>query len=128
MTSRVFADLFDRQIPEWRRDNYYLRYAVGIPLEEIRDAHAAAKQLLLAEVETRTQVKLDPNVFTIGFARRAATYKRAHLFLEDPKRLRKIAAKAGKFQVIYAGKAHPKDEAGKAEIARVIKEAGIKTE
>jgi len=122
-TSRVFADLFDRQIPEWRRDNYYLRYAVGIPLDEIREAHAAAKALLLAEIQTRTGVTFDPNVFTIGFARRAATYKRAHLFLEDPKRLRDIASKAGKFQVIYAGKAHPKDEAGKAEIARVVAEA-----
>ncbi len=122
-TSRVFADLYDRQIPEWRRDNYYLRYAIGIPLDEIREAHAAAKALLLAEIETRTGVIFDPNVFTIGFARRAATYKRAHLFLEDTKRLGDIAVKAGKFQVIYAGKAHPKDEAGKAEISRVVAEA-----
>lgn len=122
-TSRVFADLYDRRIPEWRRDNYYLRYAVGITLDEIREAHAAAKALLLAEIASRTGVSFDPTVFTIGFARRAATYKRAHLFLDDPKRLRDIAAKAGKFQVIYAGKAHPKDEAGKAEIARVIAEA-----
>ncbi len=122
-TSRAFADLYDREIPEWRRDNYYLRYAVGIPLDAIRDAHAAAKALLLAEVEARTGVRFDPNAFTIGFARRAATYKRAHMFLEDAKRLREIAAKAGEFQLIYAGKAHPKDEAGKAEIARVIEEA-----
>lgn len=122
-TSRVFADLFDRQIPEWRRDNYYLRYAIGIPLDEIRDAHRAAKEVLMSEIQTRTRVKLDPDVFTIGFARRAATYKRAHLFLEDPKRLREIAQNAGKFQVVYAGKAHPKDDAGKAEIARVIAEA-----
>jgi starch phosphorylase len=45
------------------------------------------------------------------------------LFLEDTQRLRDIAAKAGKFQIIYAGKAHPKDDAGKAEIARVVSEA-----
>ncbi len=122
-TSRVFADLFDRLIPQWRHDNYYLRYAVGIPLDEIRDAHAAAKALLLSEIETRTGVKFDPNVFTIGFARRAATYKRAHLFLEDAQRLRDIAAKAGKFQIVYAGKAHPKDDAGKAEIAHVVADA-----
>jgi glycogen phosphorylase len=122
-TSRVFADLFDRHVPAWRRDNYYLRYAIGIPLEEIRDAHIAAKALLLAEIENRTGVKFDSTVFTIGFARRAATYKRAHLFLEDPQRLRDIAAKVGKFQIVYAGKAHPQDEAGKAEIARVVAEA-----
>lgn len=122
-TSRVFADLFDRHIPEWRQDNYYLRYAVGIPLDEVRDAHRAAKSLLLSEIESRTGTKLDPAVFTIGFARRAATYKRAHLFLEDSKRLRDIASKVGKFQLIYGGKAHPKDDAGKAEIARVVAEA-----
>ena len=41
--SPPFHDLFDREIPEWRRDNAYMRYAVGIPVEEIRKAHALAK-------------------------------------------------------------------------------------
>lgn len=118
--SPAIAALFDKHIPEWRADNYYLRYAVGIPLLEIGAAHARSKQRLVDVVKARTGVKLDPTLFTIGFARRAATYKRAHLLFDDPARLRAIAASAGPFQLIYAGKAHPKDEDGKAEIRRVI--------
>src|SRR6476469_8513582 len=74
-TAPARADLFDRRIPEWRKDNLYLRYAVSIPLEEIRDAHAACKTELLAEIERRTGEVLDPSVMTIGFARRATPYK-----------------------------------------------------
>ena len=51
-TSPPFADLFDRRIPEWRRDNFYLRYAIGNSLHEITEAHAQAKRILLAERET----------------------------------------------------------------------------
>ena len=52
--SPSFQDLFDREIPEWRRDNAYMRYAVGIPLDEIRKAHGLAKAALFKEVYTRT--------------------------------------------------------------------------
>ena len=75
--SLPFRRLYDEHIPEWRRDNLYLRYAIGIPVDEIRQAHFQAKQDLLAEVKRRTNVQLDPNMMTIGFARRAAMYKRA---------------------------------------------------
>src|SRR4029079_251673 len=74
-TSPSFQALFDRRIPEWRTDNLYLRYAVGIPLAEIRTARLAAKQEMSDEIQRRTGVKLDQNVFTIGFARRATPYK-----------------------------------------------------
>ena len=94
-TAQPFQELFDRRIPEWRRDNLYLRYAVGIPLEEIRDAHTAAKAALFAEVRNRTGVKLDPKVLTIGFARRATPYKRADLIFSDIKRLAAIARAVG---------------------------------
>ena len=69
----AFADLYDRRIPEWRRDNFYLRYAIGISLPEIQEAHAQAKRTLLAEVEGRSGVAFDPRVMTLGFARRATT-------------------------------------------------------
>jgi starch phosphorylase len=121
--SASFRELYDRHIPEWRRDCDYLRYAVGIPLREIKDAHARAKSALLAEVQQRTGAALDPAVLTIGFARRAAAYKRADLLFSDVERLAGIAKSAGAFQVIYGGKAHPHDEAGKAAIQRVFEEA-----
>lgn len=119
----ALREVYDRHIPEWRCDNLYLRYAIGIPLEEIREAHARAKRALLAEVNERTGVKLDEKVMTIGFARRAATYKRADLLFSNPERLQWIVRHIGPLQVIYAGKAHPRDEGGKALIRRIFEVA-----
>jgi len=124
-TSLPFQELFDRHIPEWRLDNLYLRYAVGIPLEEIRDAHARAKRMLLDEVKKATGVQLDPATMTLGFARRATSYKRADLLFSKIERLRSIATHIGPLQVIYAGKAHPRDEEGKAMIRKVFEAARL---
>ena len=60
---------------------------------------------------------------TIGFARRATAYKRADLLFSDLERLKRIARQVGPLQVIYAGKAHPKDEVGKALIRRIFQAA-----
>ena len=119
-TGPAFAELFDRRIPEWRKDNLYLRYAVGIPLEEIRDAHAVSKAVLLQEVERRTGEALDPAVMTIGFARRATPYKRADLIFSDLERLLKMARTVGKVQIVFGGKAHPHDAGGKELIRRIF--------
>jgi glycogen phosphorylase len=121
--SPPFCALFDRAIPQWRRDNWYLRYAVGIPLSEIREAHAQAKRDLLQQVSWLTGIQLDEKIFTIGFARRATAYKRADLLFIDTERLKKIAAEAGPVQLVYAGKAHPRDEGGKAIIRRIFEAA-----
>jgi starch phosphorylase len=115
-----FRELFDRHIPEWRKDNRYLRYAVGIHHTEILEAHQSAKRALMEEVRVRTGVTLDPGIMTISFARRATPYKRADMLLSDIDRLRKIANDAGPLQIIYAGKAHPKDEDGKKLISRIF--------
>ena len=119
-TAASFQELFDRHMPRWRQDNVTLRYAIDIPEEEIKSAHAAAKQLLIDAVAHRTGAVLKPDVFTIGFARRAATYKRADLLFTDPERLVRCAHERGGLQIIYSGKAHPADEPGKAKIRHVI--------
>jgi starch phosphorylase len=123
-TSPSFAALFDKRIPEWRSDNLYLRYAVGIPLEEIRSAHAEAKQRLIATVAQRTGTQLDPNIFTIGFGRRATPYKRADLLFADTDRLARIVENVGPIQLIFAGKAHPHDMGGKDLIRHIYEAAG----
>lgn len=115
-----FQRLYDRHIPEWRHDNLYLRYAVGLPLEEITRAHGQAEEALLGEVERRTGVALDPSALTLGFGRRATAYKRAGLLFTDLDRLRRIARDVGPLQVIYSGKAHPRDGGGKAVIRHVF--------
>jgi starch phosphorylase len=122
-TSAPFRELFDRHAPDWRKDNLYLRYAVGIPLEEIRAAHARAKDALLREVARRTGTKLDPSVLTIGFARRATPYKRADLVFTDVARLRAISENVGALQIVFAGKAHPRDEGGKELIRHIYRAA-----
>ncbi|MBC8433972.1 MAG: alpha-glucan family phosphorylase [Desulfobacterales bacterium] len=119
-TTPPFRRLFDRHIPEWRHDNLYLRYATCLPLDEIIAAHAEAKRELLAQVQRRTDIELDPAVMTIGFARRATPYKRTDLLFADIERLRKMAAQTGSIQVIYGGKAHPRDESGKDMIRRIF--------
>ncbi len=119
-TSPPFQQLFDRCIPQWRRDNLYLRYAISVPLEEIRRAHAEAKQQLLGEIKRRAGVQLDPEVMTIGFARRVTGYKRNDMLFHDLERLKAIARQGTPLQVVYGGKAHPADEAGKALIRRVF--------
>jgi starch phosphorylase len=118
-TSPPFKALFDTRIPEWRTDNLYLRYAVGIPLQEIRTAHAKAKAELVKEVARRNNVALDPKVFTIGFARRATPYKRADLLFAQPERLIDIASSVGPLQIVFGGKAHPNDNGGKELIRRI---------
>jgi glycogen phosphorylase len=119
-TAMPFRNLYDHHIPGWRYDNFYLRYAVKIPLYEIQYAHAQAKRDLLEMVHHRTGVGLDEAIFTIGFARRATAYKRADLLFSDLDRLRSITRQVGPVQVIYSGKAHPQDAAGKALIRRIF--------
>jgi starch phosphorylase len=122
-TAPPFQALFDRQVPEWRHDNLYLRYAIDLPLEEVAAAHQAAKAELLAEVRRRTGRAFDPAHLTLAFARRATGYKRADLVFADLERLRRIAETAGPLQIIYAGKAHPQDESGKEVIRRIFSAA-----
>jgi starch phosphorylase len=121
--SEPFRQLMDAHFSSWRRDTLYLRNAIDVPEQEILSAHARNKAALLVEVAERTGHVLNPKVLTLGFARRAATYKRATLLFADPQRLQEIAIQAGGLQILYAGKAHPQDEPGKALIQQVIEEA-----
>jgi starch phosphorylase len=121
--SEPVQQMLDEHIPAWRRDTIYLRNSIAIPEKEMLEAHARAKETLLAWVASRIGLVLNPNVLTLGFARRAATYKRATLMFTDPKRLVDIATQAGGLQILYAGKAHPQDDPGKALIQDVIEEA-----
>ena len=121
--SEPIQQLLDANFSSWRRDNLYLRNAIDLPEKDILAAHATAKGNLLAEIAARTGLVLNPNVLTLGFARRVATYKRANLLFNDPARLAEIATAAGGLQILYAGKAHPQDEPGKALIQGVFEDA-----
>jgi starch phosphorylase len=119
-TSKPFQALFDRRIPGWRLDNFSLRYAHGVPLEELWAAHVEAKQALIDRVNTQANAAFDLDTLTIGFARRATAYKRPYLILQQSERLRAIARTGGTLQIVFARKAHPNDHAGKELIQRII--------
>ncbi len=118
--AKPFQELYDHHIRGWQQDNFALRYALSIPKQEIWEAHVQAKKDLIHYVNRLTNLGMDVDVLTIGFARRAATYKRADLLFQDVERLKSILSRAGLFQVIYAGKAHPQDSAGKEVIQRIF--------
>lgn len=119
-TAAPFCRLNDRYIPSWRESALSLRYALSIPGSEVWEAHIEAKRDLLKVVRQKTGLPMDDSVFTIGFARRATAYKRADMLFDNKERLRAIASSAGPFQLVFAGKAHPKDEGGKELIRRVF--------
>jgi starch phosphorylase len=88
----------------------------------IWSAHRAAKERMLEFIaRTRGADGLDPDVLTIGFARRFATYKRAGLIFSQPERLARLLSDHDRpLQILVAGKAHPADDGGKDVIQHVV--------
>lgn len=121
-TAPAMRAVFDRYIPEWRRQAHALRQAQKIPTEAIVAAHREAKRALVDEVNRHGEHNFGEERFTIGFARRATAYKRMLLILRDVRRLREIASRWGALQIVFAGKAHPRDLEGKRMIEAVFRQ------
>jgi len=118
--SDPFARLFDKYLPSWRTDPYSLRYALSIPGEELWRTHEEVKRTLIDFVNERYKVDMNPELLTIGFARRATAYKRGNMLFSDIERLKNIASRSKGIQIIYGGKAHPNDRDGKLLIQQII--------
>jgi glycogen phosphorylase len=140
--SQDLVQVYDRYLgPRWREDpadQAIWSRADRIPPDELWRTHERRRENLVAFVRTRVRAQLarrgaaeyelraadevlDPEAMTIGFARRFATYKRALLLFRDPDRLARILDAADRpVQLIIAGKAHPRDDAGKALIQRIV--------
>jgi starch phosphorylase len=136
------SQLYDQYLePDWRdrfNDTSVWQQVRDIPDEEVMEAHRRRKRRLVNFVRARQHASavrrqasaaevrragevLDPNAFTIGFARRFATYKRATLLFRDVERLKRILLyKDMPVQIVIAGKAHPKDQPGKSFIREII--------
>ncbi|SHI40717.1 starch phosphorylase [Roseomonas rosea] len=121
-TSPPFARLFQSVTPEWAHDPDVLSRMDRLPDDAIWQAHEEAKAALIDEVQHRCGVTLRQDHPIIVFSRRMTGYKRPDLLFTDPDRLRRIAA-ALPFQVVLAGKAHPRDEGGKALIRELHAQA-----
>lgn len=113
-----FRELFDNRLPGWKEDPNRLLNVDAILPKEIIKAHQSHKDFLLGYANSQTQMALSNDVLTIGFARRAAAYKRAGLIFRDIERLSKLGQ--GKIQIIFAGKAHPADDHGKKIIYDIV--------
>lgn len=134
------AALFDKYLPAWEEhltEPDFWRAVFDIPDEELWATHQLLKNRLVEFVRERVRRQrerigdspeslrqvsrlLNPEVLTVGFARRFATYKRATLLFQDPQRLVKLVSNTERpVQFIFAGKAHPKDEPGKTFIQKV---------
>ncbi|PYT31766.1 MAG: DUF3417 domain-containing protein, partial [Acidobacteria bacterium] len=136
------ADLYDHYLqPDWRdkpSDPKTWDLVDEIPDEELLEMHRRRKRRLIAFIRDRQTTSayrrkassselrhssdvLDPSVFTIGLARRFATYKRGTLIFRDIERLKRILCnKEMPVQIVIAGKAHPKDHPGKSQIRDVV--------
>jgi len=144
LDSRLMA-LFDKYLgPNWLSDHdnpYIWELVDDIPDEELWRTHRRLKMVLIGNVQERARerwfydradpnivmasgIMFDPNTLTIGFARRFATYKRATLILQDEPRLKRILTDESRpVQIVFAGKAHPNDNAGKLLIQRIFNAA-----
>lgn len=141
-TSQEMAGLLDRYLgPDWRSnvsDTNVWQEIMNVPDGELWSTHARRRERLVAfarrrlreqmirrgvpqsEIESASEV-LNPDALTIGFARRFATYKRATLIFEDIERLKRLVNNPERpVQFIFAGKAHPHDEEGKAFIKKIV--------
>ena len=108
-----FRQLYDHYVPGWCHEPQLLvRADCCIPEAAIWEAHVQAKQHLIEKVQVLTGIVLKSDVPIFGFARRMTAYKRPDLLFSDIERLRAIARKYP-FQIVLAGKAHPRDENGK---------------
>jgi starch phosphorylase len=115
-TAEGFRSLYDRYVPGWCHEPELLTRVDRIPDAAIADAHTQAKQTLIERVRMLCGVTLHPKVPILGFARRMTAYKRPELLFSDLERLKAIAGSRS-FQIVLAGKAHPRDEDGKRLIA-----------
>jgi starch phosphorylase len=117
-TGPSYRKLFDKYLPGWAIEPELLAKVDLIPDGEIWQAHKEQKQNLIQYANEATGAKLDPDVFTLGFARRSTEYKRPALLFSSIERLRSIGHKS-KLQAIFAGKAHPRDGGGKRLIEQI---------
>ena len=114
----AFARLYDENFSQWQHEPEILVRALQLSEDAVWKSHQCAKQDLVDLVRASVGVDLDPDIPLLGFARRMTGYKRPLLLFEDPSQLLVLAEKYP-FQVVMAGKAHPRDDTGKEAIRRL---------
>jgi starch phosphorylase len=106
-------------VPTWQAAE--IRAAAEDP-GRLWEAHVRLKRQLLDEVQRRHGVTLEPDALLVGFARRAAGYKRSDLVLRDAQRLERLLGQH-QVRILFSGKAHPDDASGRDMVARLVQGA-----
>ncbi|MGD8809041.1 MAG: alpha-glucan family phosphorylase [Gammaproteobacteria bacterium] len=115
----AFASLYDSRLPGWRAEpELLMRVDCCVSGDEVRACHVAAKDDLIKEVYEACGTALSRGLPIIGYGRRITGYKRPTLLFQDIEKLRAIARRYP-FQIVLAGKAHPRDEPGKRAIEQL---------
>ncbi len=118
-TAKSFIALYNQHLPGWcHQPEMLIRAECCISDEAIWEAHCQAKSILIEKVKALCNVSLDPQLPIFGFARRMTAYKRPDLLFSDMRRLRNINSQRP-FQIVLAGKAHPRDQEGKQLIKNI---------
>lgn len=118
-TCPAFREVYNNYIPGWASEPELLVRVDEVPNEEIWNAHEKAKTELLNRIKNMTGIELNSEVLTLGFARRATSYKRATLLFTDLNQLKAVNERTP-FQIVFAGKAHPRDMGGKTLIKDIF--------
>jgi starch phosphorylase len=117
--------LFDQKCPGWTErvwDESLWSCVDGISDDDLLRLRALLRRKLVDEVAVRGGRRFDPDALTIGFARRFTSYKRGNLLFSDPARLKRLLD-AYPIQIVYAGKAHPRDTGGQQIVSEIIRRA-----
>ena len=117
-------ELFDQYVPGWRErtwDPDVWAGALQIPDEALHLLRRRLRARMVQRVAERAHKSLDPDSLTFGFARRFATYKRGNLLFSSPERLYEAISGPRGAQIVFSGKAHPKDQMGQAVLADVVR-------
>jgi starch phosphorylase len=112
--------VYNKHLPGWEETPSLLSGAFNVPSGELASGHAAAKSEMVDMLNNSAPQHFDRDSLTIGLAKRVTAYKRNNLILAKPGRLVEIAEKYGAIQLVFAGKAHPRDDVGKAMIRDII--------
>ena len=118
-TCESFRNLYDKYFPGWANEPDLLVRADGILDEDVWRAHEEGKKVLIDYVNNVTNAGMDYHTLTLGFARRATGYKRTDLLFSDLEKLKR-ANRKGRIQLIFTGKANPKDDSGRKLIEQIF--------
>ncbi|MCS6999075.1 MAG: alpha-glucan family phosphorylase [Aquificaceae bacterium] len=116
-------ELLDQYIPRWENNPHLLQGVYSLPSHLLYETHERIKKQLVNLINRTTDASFSSDLLTLGVARRITSYKRNDLILRNIERLIQIAEHYEGLQIVFAGKAHPKDEGGKGIIRHILEKS-----